>query len=139
VGRAIEEGMLPGPVHAQVGPAVWTVDGAQVTPYMGRQDLESALREAGMVVCHGGAGIISSALAAGRRPIVIPRRAALGEHVDDHQYQLTSKLAEHGLVVAVEERITAADVESAQRPVEVPVQMRDRPSAADVLRDALED
>ncbi len=129
--------MLPGPVHAQVGPAAWTVDGAEVAPYIGRQDLEGALRDARMVVCHGGAGIISSALAAGRRPIVIPRRAALGEHVDDHQYQLTRKLADDGLVVAVEERITAADVESAKRPVEVPVQLRDRPSAADILRDAL--
>jgi UDP-N-acetylglucosamine--N-acetylmuramyl-(pentapeptide) pyrophosphoryl-undecaprenol N-acetylglucosamine transferase len=85
-------------------------------------------------VCHGGAGIISSALAAARRPIVVPRRASLGEHVDDHQYQLTRKLADWGLVVAVEERVTAADIEAARRPVEVPSEIRDRPSAAEILR-----
>lgn len=134
---AVQEGKLPGPVRAQVGPAAWSADGAEVAQYLGSEELEAALREATVVVCHGGAGIISSALAAGRRPIVVPRRAALGEHVDDHQYQLTRKLAEWDLVVPVEERITAADVEDAQRPVELPGEIRERPSAADVLRAAL--
>jgi hypothetical protein len=40
-------------------------------------------------------------------------------------------------VVAVEERITAGDVEAAQRPLTVPGEVRARPSAADVLRDGL--
>lgn len=137
VNRAVQDGTLPRPVRAQVGPADWNGAGAQVTPYMGRQELESALDSAGVVVCHGGAGIISSALAAGRRPIVVPRRAELGEHVDDHQYQLTRKLADCGLVVAVEEGITAGDVEAARRPLEVPEELLERPSAADLLRDAL--
>jgi len=57
--------------------------------------------------------------------------------VDDHQYQLTRKLADCGLVVAVEERITAGDVEAARRPLEVPEELLERPSAADLLRDAL--
>ena len=69
----------------------------------------------------------------------MPRRAELGEHVDDHQQQLTSKLAEWGLVVAVEERITTGDVEAARRRLEVPGEIRERPSAADVLRDGLID
>ncbi len=136
---AIEGGTLPGPVRAQVGPAEWDISGAQATPYMAPAELEAAVREASVVVCHGGAGIISSALAAGRRPIVVPRRAELGEHVDDHQQQLTSKLAEWGLVVAVEERITTGDVEAARRRLEVPGEIRERPSAADVLRDGLID
>ncbi|HYB25773.1 MAG TPA: glycosyltransferase [Solirubrobacteraceae bacterium] len=108
-----------------------------MTPFLGSGELEEALDSATAVVCHGGAGIISSALAAGRRPIVVPRRAALGEHVDDHQYQLTRKLAEWDLVVAIEERITAADVEEAGRPVEVPGEIQERPLAADVLHEAL--
>ncbi len=137
VRRGIEDRLLPEPVRGQVGPAAWTVPGARVARYMGREELEAAVRSAGVVVCHGGAGIISSALAAGRKPIVIARRAALGEHVDDHQLELTRKLADWGLVVAVEDRITAADVEAASRPVEVPSEIRERPSAAQVLREAL--
>lgn len=133
----IEDGLLPAPVHAQVGPAAWNAPGTRVARFLGREELEAAVRAAGIVVCHAGAGIISSALAAGRKPIVIARRAALGEHVDDHQLELTRKLAQWGLVVAVEDRIAAADVAAASRPVEVPSEIRERPSAAQVLREAL--
>jgi UDP-N-acetylglucosamine--N-acetylmuramyl-(pentapeptide) pyrophosphoryl-undecaprenol N-acetylglucosamine transferase len=134
---AIEEGKLPRPVRAQVGPADWSLPDAAVTRYMGPEELESNMRAANVVICHGGAGIISAALAAGRTPIVVPRRAALGEHVDDHQYQLTRKLADWGLVAVAEEQITAADIEAAQRPVEVPGEIRERPSAAELMRDEL--
>jgi UDP-N-acetylglucosamine transferase subunit ALG13 len=139
VSTALEDELLPQPVRAQLGPATWTppVPDARVSAHLTRDELEAALRRAEIVVCHGGAGIISSALAAGHRPIVVPRRAALGEHVDDHQYQLTRKLAEWDLVVAVEERLTVADVEAARRPLRVPPELRKRPTAAQVLRTAL--
>lgn len=133
----IEEGLLPGPVSAQVGPALWSAPGAQVSAHLSREELQAALRSAAVVVCHGGAGIISSALSAGRRPIVVPRRAALGEHVDDHQYQLTRKLADWGLVVAVEDRLTAEDLEAALRPLRVPPELSERPTAAQVLSGSL--
>ncbi len=134
VTRGIEDNLLPGPVRAQVGPARWSAPSAQVSPHLTREELESAVRAAAVVICHGGAGIISSSLAAGRRPIVVPRRSALGEHVDDHQYQLTRKLADWGLVVAVEDRLTAADVEAARAPLRVPAELTERPTAAGVLR-----
>jgi len=137
VSRGIEDGLLPDPVLAQVGPARWTAPGAQASAHLRRDELEAAVRTAAVVVCHGGAGIIASALAAGRRPIVVPRRAALGEHVDDHQYQLTRKLADWGLVVAVEDHLTAADVEAARGPLRVPAELSERPTAAAVLRSAL--
>jgi UDP-N-acetylglucosamine transferase subunit ALG13 len=134
----IDEGLLPAPVRAQVGPARWKAPTAEVSPHLSREELEAAVRSAAVVVCHGGAGIISSALAAGRRPIVVPRRAALGEHVDDHQYQLTRKLADWGLVVAVEDRLTDGDVEAARAPLRVPPELGRRPAAAQVLRGELE-
>lgn len=136
--HALEDGMLPQPVRAQVGPADWSADGAEVTPYMGREELEDAVRSAEVVVCHGGAGIISSALAAGRKPIVVPRRAAMGEHVDDHQYQLTRKLSDWDLVVSVDDRLTEADVAAARSPLRVPGELRERPSASEMLREGLD-
>jgi UDP-N-acetylglucosamine--N-acetylmuramyl-(pentapeptide) pyrophosphoryl-undecaprenol N-acetylglucosamine transferase len=134
VTRAIEESVLPFPVRAQVGPASWKADGAQVSAYVSRDEMDDAICGAEVVVCHGGAGIISSALAAGRRPIVIPRRSALGEHVDDHQYQLARKLSDWNLVVHVEERITAGDIEHARHPPSAPAELLTRPSAAAILR-----
>jgi UDP-N-acetylglucosamine--N-acetylmuramyl-(pentapeptide) pyrophosphoryl-undecaprenol N-acetylglucosamine transferase len=137
VRQAIEDGLLPQPVRAQVGPADWRGAGVEASAYMGREELREAVGSAEVVVCHGGAGIISSALGAGRKPIVVPRRAALGEHVDDHQYQLTRKLADWGLAVSVEDRISAADVAAARSPLRVPAELRERPSAAEMLRQEL--
>jgi UDP-N-acetylglucosamine:LPS N-acetylglucosamine transferase len=139
VTRGIDDALLPESVRAQVGPARWKAPGAHVSPHLSRDELEAAMRSAAVVICHGGAGIISSALAAGRRPIVVPRRAALGEHVDDHQYQLTRKLADWGLAVVVEDRLTAADVAAARRPIRVPPELTERPTAAQVLRSGLLD
>jgi UDP-N-acetylglucosamine--N-acetylmuramyl-(pentapeptide) pyrophosphoryl-undecaprenol N-acetylglucosamine transferase len=134
VERAVADGTLPGPVRAQVGSATWSPDGVETSQWLARAELEAGIAAAEVVVCHAGAGIISSALTAGRRPIVVPRRAELGEHVDDHQFQLARKLGEWQLVVPVEESIEPGDVERVRRPLSLPAELRDAPSAADVLR-----
>jgi UDP-N-acetylglucosamine transferase subunit ALG13 len=69
-------------------------------------ELDALMREAGAVVSHGGPGTIMGARAAGSVPIVIPRRAELGEHVDDHQVRFTARLAEAGQIHLADGRAT---------------------------------
>lgn len=57
------------------------------------------LRAADVVVCHGGAGTLIQVLGRERVPVVMPRRAKYGEHVDDHQVELASALAMSGRIV----------------------------------------
>jgi UDP-N-acetylglucosamine transferase subunit ALG13 len=59
------------------------------------------MRTADGVITHAGVGSIMSALAVGVRPVVIARRAALEEHVDDHQLQIAAELEAQGLVIPV--------------------------------------
>jgi UDP-N-acetylglucosamine transferase subunit ALG13 len=61
------------------------------------------VRRARVVVCHAGVGTILTALANGRRPIVVPRLARHGEAVDDHQVALARRLADVGLVLLAED------------------------------------
>ncbi len=64
-----------------------------------------------MFVCHAGVGSIVLARRYGLRPIVVPRKHELGEHVDDHQLELSRRLAQSGIVTLVEdERDLAAAV-----------------------------
>jgi UDP-N-acetylglucosamine transferase subunit ALG13 len=64
-------------------------------------------------VCHAGVGSIVLGRRCGHRPIVVPRRPELGEHVDDHQLSLARRLAAAGMVTLVEdERELAAAVRS---------------------------
>jgi hypothetical protein len=90
VRQAIEDGVLWRPVRAQVGPAAWRVLGAEASPYMGREQLGQALRFAEVVVCHGGAGIISSALEFGRKPIVA---LAMALRADAQAYGALARVA----------------------------------------------
>ena len=59
------------------------------------------IRAADVVVTHAGVGSILLSLRNGRTPLVVPRRRVHGEHVDDHQVELTSALADAGKVIPV--------------------------------------
>jgi UDP-N-acetylglucosamine transferase subunit ALG13 len=65
-------------------------------------DLSQAMREADVVVAHAGVGTALAALELGKCPLLVPRRVALGEHVDDHQVQIAGELSERGLAVTAD-------------------------------------
>ena len=74
-------------------------------------ELDAAMQAADVVVAHAGVGSALSALEAGRQPLLVPRRAAHGEHVDDHQEQIASELERRGLAFVREaDELTAADL-----------------------------
>jgi UDP-N-acetylglucosamine transferase subunit ALG13 len=75
-----------------------------------RAELDRLIRCARIVVVHGGSGCIVHALRHRVRPVVVPRLGGHGEHVDDHQRQLSGRLESSGRVVVWHERETAAAV-----------------------------
>ncbi|WNB85441.1 glycosyltransferase [Cellulomonas sp. ATA003] len=115
VRTAADHGVLPQPVLIQRGVAPAPGGAVKSVDFMPREQFESAMASAQVVVAHVGAGAVASSIRSGKRPIVLARREARGEHVDDHQVQLARKLDELGLAVLVEDRITAADVEAARQ------------------------
>jgi len=75
------------------------VDGVPRNRWLTANEMSTAMAEADVVITHGGAGSILTALAAGKVPVVLPRRMARGEHVDDHQVRMVASLAARGLVI----------------------------------------
>jgi UDP-N-acetylglucosamine transferase subunit ALG13 len=75
---------------------------AQHRPYLGYAEMEATMREAAVVVCHGGPGTIMLAVSLGKRPIVIPRDAGRGEHVDNHQVAFSRRIAADGAALLAE-------------------------------------
>jgi UDP-N-acetylglucosamine transferase subunit ALG13 len=69
-------------------------------------------------ICHAGVGSIVLARRFGLRPVIMPRRPEHGEHVDEHQLELSRRLHQAGLVTVVEdaEQLAAA----VRRPALVP-------------------
>ena len=52
------------------------------------------MSEASVVITHGGPSSFVEAMSAGRAPVVVPRRAEFGEHVNDHQADFVRIVAE---------------------------------------------
>ncbi|HEX6444174.1 MAG TPA: glycosyltransferase [Streptosporangiales bacterium] len=71
---------------------------AEGVAYLRHGELTALLDEATVVVCHGGPTTITESRRHGRRPIVVPRSPALGEHVDDHQERFCARMAAKGLI-----------------------------------------
>jgi len=70
------------------------ITGVESVPH---DELRRAIREADVVITHAGVGAAITALEAGKHPILIPRQAALHEHIDDHQVQVARELSHRGL------------------------------------------
>lgn len=66
------------------------------------QELGAAAGAVDVVITHAGVGSILLALRAGRRPVLLPRLADLGEHVDNHQVELARQLRDRGLAIVAE-------------------------------------
>jgi UDP-N-acetylglucosamine transferase subunit ALG13 len=70
--------------------------------YLGYFEMEDKMREAAAVVCHGGPGTIMLCVSLGKRPIVVPRMADRGEHVDNHQRAFSRRIASDGAILLAE-------------------------------------
>jgi UDP-N-acetylglucosamine--N-acetylmuramyl-(pentapeptide) pyrophosphoryl-undecaprenol N-acetylglucosamine transferase len=70
------------------------IDGRVTVP---APELEEAMREADLVVAHAGTGTALTAFELGRCPVLVPRRRAFDEHIDDHQVETARMLAGRGL------------------------------------------
>lgn len=80
-----------------------------VRPWISPSELEGLMSRADVVVAHAGVGSALAAMRVGAFPILVPRRAAHLEHVDDHQRQIGAYLASLGLAFCSEvEDITPA-------------------------------
>jgi UDP-N-acetylglucosamine--N-acetylmuramyl-(pentapeptide) pyrophosphoryl-undecaprenol N-acetylglucosamine transferase len=78
------------------------------------QDLALAMQEADVVVAHTGIGSAIDAMESGKCPVLVPREARHGEHVDDHQRQIAAELAARGLAIyRSAEELTFGDLRAA--------------------------
>jgi UDP-N-acetylglucosamine transferase subunit ALG13 len=109
---------------------------AEGVDYLDHGALTSLLDEAAVVVCHGGPTTITESRRHGRRPIVIPRDPALGEHVDDHQQRFCARMEAKDLIsTAVDEETFRALLGRAlESPGEFAVEAQGGDVAASVAR-----
>lgn len=103
------------------------------------RELAHAIREADVLVAHAGVGAALSAFEVGKCPVLVPRRFAHGEHVDDHQTQIAGELSNRGLALSVEaddltldHLVAAAATRVATLPADPPFMTHGAPPVASV-------
>lgn len=72
---------------------------------MGMEDFIHHIETADLLIMHGGLGSAINALQARKVPIVMPRRAEYGEHLNNHQVEFVQLLAKEDKIVQIESEI----------------------------------
>lgn len=111
------EATLPQPVIVQHGQTPFKSDACQIIQFLAMSEFERIVAEAELLILHAGAGSVIHAVHAGKVPVVMPRRSAYGEHVDDHQIEFAEALAAASRVVLADD---APDLAKAvQRAIDI--------------------
>jgi len=122
-GRLIDAVLRAAPEDAEI---LWQTGSTDVSDRdiaavstMATHDLFRAMKRADVVVAHAGVGSAIVAMRAGKCPVLVPRERAHGEHVDDHQAEIASRLARAGLAMTCDPLGLDGDVlaEAARRRV----------------------
>ncbi len=97
----------------------------EATPFISTEEFERRMRGALLIISHGGSTVLS-AIRLGKTPIVMPRMARYGEHVNDHQVQFVRALATDGrLIPAFEPEdlgpAVSKGLEDERRPMALPM------------------
>lgn len=85
-------------IFAQIGYSDYVPQNFSYNNFLDREEFSAKMREADIVITHGGTGAIIGAVKKGKKVIAVPRRAKYGEHVDDHQLQLVGQFKELNLI-----------------------------------------
>ena len=102
-------------VFAQIGRGTYLPEHISWSRDLDPQDFRKQIAHCDTVVAHAGMGTIISAIELGKRVIVMPRRASLGEHRNEHQLATASRLEHLNGLEVVQQEQDLSNV-MAQRP-----------------------
>jgi len=88
------------PVFAQIGKAQYQPKNIEWKNSINPKEFETLFSQASVIVSHAGMGTVLTAQKLGKPIIIFPRRAALGEHRNDHQMATTAQMKDRPGVYA---------------------------------------
>lgn len=96
IDELIECGDIKDIVIAQIGQSEYEPKNYEWHRYLDRDTFKRYQDEANLIISHAGTGALIGALKLEKQVIAVPRLAQYGEHIDDHQTQISGVLAEEG-------------------------------------------
>lgn len=99
--QAVDEMCLNEDVFIQTGYSTYTPKHCRCKKMISADEMSQYVKDARIVITHGGPGSIFLPLQMGKVPIVVPRQHQFGEHVNDHQVAFCEYLSKQRKIVQV--------------------------------------
>ncbi len=101
IDKAVEEKKISESVFAQTGYSTYIPRMFPSVPFLKGDDYTERMRNADLVITHGGTAALRKALKYGRKVIAVPRLKKYHEHVDDHQKQIIEEFSKAGIILGL--------------------------------------
>lgn len=85
-------------VFAQIGEGGWEPEHIRFSHFLQPPEFVEHFKSASIIISHAGMGTILSALHYGKPILVMPKKASLGEHRNEHQTATAKRMLELGNV-----------------------------------------
>ena len=90
--------MITDRIVAQIGQSEYEPQHYEWQRFLDRDAFKQYQTDADLIISHAGTGALIGALKLEKQVISVPRLAKYGEHIDDHQTQVSGVLAEEGFL-----------------------------------------
>lgn len=101
VNRLIKQDIIKEEVFMQVGYCYNIIPLCPHEEFLSLVEMNEYIKKARVAVVHGGLGSIMQVFINKKIPVVVPRQAQFGEHVDDHQVLFSKRIAGDKKILAV--------------------------------------
>ena len=98
--REIKKGNIKDKVIVQAGQTKYESKNMEIFDFIEMNKFNSLLKEADLVITHGGVGTILSAIRLNKKVIAVPRLKKYMEHENDHQIQIVKEFDKLGYIKA---------------------------------------
>ena len=99
IDREIEAGNIKDKVVVQAGYTKYSSDNMEIFDLVSPKELDKLMKEADVLITHGGVGSILGALKYDKPVIAAARLAKYKEHTNDHQKQIIGEFVKEGYIL----------------------------------------
>ena len=97
--KAVKDGTIKEKVIVQAGFTKYSSKVLEIFDFVSPEELENLVKEASLVITHGGVGSIMTALQHEKKIIAVARLKKYKEHTNDHQVQIIKEFAHDGYLL----------------------------------------
>ncbi len=99
IDKEIEKGTIKDKVVVQAGQTKYSSPNMEIFDLLPAPEFDKLMDQADLIITHGGAGSILSAIKKGKKVIAAARLACYHEHHNDHQKQIIKEFADQGYIL----------------------------------------